>query len=293
MLHRLWLVLWLAWLLAQIGAASPSLVLDTSNDTATLKRFRAVDSLYVSGSAQFTEATLRDLKQKLAGHRVTVVDLRQESHGFLNDIPVEWLGPNNHANLGKSTEQVTDQERQALHDLRGQVLSLRPKGPGMQRQVVKVERAQTEAELVASQGFSYLRLATPDHCRPDDATVDRFVSFVRTLPDDAWLHFHCAGGWGRTTTFMAMYDLLKNRRSLTCDEILRWQYLLGGEDLTIIPPASSFNHQPAVERLAFLRRFYQYCQHNHDGFRTSWSALRSRTASAHRDQDLPRRHNSL
>ncbi len=299
----IYLALCLATLLPAVVQAAPEkpvLVLDSSNDTASLKRFRATDAapaganpvglvaLHASGSAEFSAATLGILNQLLMDKTVYVMDLRQESHGFVNGIPVEWLGPHNWANLGKSATQVLSAEQAAVHGLEGQTLSLLPKEMVAEKKTadvkplqVRVEHAQTEADLVAAEGWSYFRLATADHSRPDDATVDRFIGFIGAMPKDAWLHFHCAGGMGRTTTFMAMYDMMKNSRTVSFDDIVRRQFLLDGEDLTDLPPASNFKYQPKVERLAFLRRFYRYCQDNHDDFKTSWRAwLRSQLEGA-------------
>lgn len=42
--------------------------------------------------------------------------------------------------------------------------------------------------------------------------IDEFIKLYKSLPKDAWLHFHCEAGKGRTTTFLAMYDMMKIHR---------------------------------------------------------------------------------
>lgn len=58
--------------------------------------------------------------------------------------------------------------------------------------------------------LNYIRIPVQDRHGPDDDTVNAFVTFVKTLPEDVWLHFHCLAGEGRTTTFMVIYDILRN-----------------------------------------------------------------------------------
>ena len=75
---------------------------------------------------------------------------------------------------------------------------------------VEAGQVLTEAELAAQKGVMYVRFTATDHLWPDAGEIERFRRFVKTLPKDAWLHFHCVAGEGRTTAFMTMYDMLKN-----------------------------------------------------------------------------------
>jgi len=65
-----------------------------------------------------------------------------------------------------------------------------------------------------------------DHVRPLDDAVDRFILAVRALPDGAWTHFHCEAGLGRTTTFMVLYDMLRNANRVSLEDIVRRQKIL-------------------------------------------------------------------
>ncbi len=65
-----------------------------------------LETLSISGSAQFSREGLRQLQEKLAGKKLLVVDLRQESHGFLNGWPVSWYADHDWANLGKTLKEV-------------------------------------------------------------------------------------------------------------------------------------------------------------------------------------------
>jgi hypothetical protein len=68
--------------------------------------------------------------------------------------------------------------------------------------------AETERDLVTAARCRYHRLPVSDHCAP---LADVEDAFLRLCEDEIqagdWVHFHCHGGDGRTTTFLAMYDM--------------------------------------------------------------------------------------
>jgi hypothetical protein len=68
-----------------------------------------------------------------------------------------------------------------------------------------------------------------------------------------------------------MYDMMRNARKVSLDDILKRQWLLGGVDLRVEPPRDDWRHAGAVARKQFLEKFYQYCKANSDGFKQSWS----------------------
>ncbi|MBU3197100.1 hypothetical protein KPL26_10470 [Clostridium algidicarnis] len=80
--------------------------------------------------------------------------------------------------------------------------------------------------------------------------VDCFVSLVKSQPKNTWLHFHCKQGIGSTTTFMIMYDMIKNAHHVTADDIIKRQLLLANFDESHIK--SFYNN----ERIIFLNNFY-------------------------------------
>jgi len=66
-------------------------------------------SLRESGSSEFTVAGLKAMLRKTTGP-VTIFDLRQEDHGFVNGEPISWYASNNWANVGKSQPEVISEE---------------------------------------------------------------------------------------------------------------------------------------------------------------------------------------
>lgn len=105
-----------------------------------------------------------------------------------------------------------------------------------------------------------------DHGVPTFAAVDEVVDAIRDARrSDALLYTHCAGGDGRTTTVMAMADMLQNAAGgISFDEIMNRQAAIGGEDLTeTTKPGTVGTLQKA--RLEMLRHFYSSAQDNPNG----------------------------
>lgn len=222
--------------------------------------------LNISGSGQFTEKSLQLIKQKIGSKmNIVVADLRQESHGFINNTAISWMDADNKANKGLTKDQVIKDEKDKLDGL----LS---KGTAEiktdREETVRVDKIQTEEELVKGQGMSYLRLPVTNNERPSDDIVDSFVNFVRTQPENSWIHFHCMEGVGRTTTFMVMYDSMKNAKKVSLEDIMSRQVLLGGKNLINV---NDDTQSEAGKRSAFLKMFYKYCSVNNDNYKTSWS----------------------
>ena len=149
---------------------------------------------------------------------VTVFDLRQETHLFVNDLPVSWYASHDWANVGRTQADIEKQEAEQVQSFKpGRDVEVRPgqpvkhgDGSSVTPQRVTVEGAGTERNVVETVGAHYVRVAVTDHACPLDSAIDEFVAAVRELPQNAWAHFHCEAGLGRTTTFMVLYDMLRN-----------------------------------------------------------------------------------
>lgn len=235
-----------------------------------------LDSLRESGSAEFTADSLKLMLARL-GRPVTIFDLRQEDHGFVNGEPISWYATNNWANAGKTHAAIVADEAARLAAFApGSTCSLSSdaviKGGAdvPPPESVTVVHAETEQQLVAALGASYVRITVSDHSRPTDAEVDRFILAVRALPPGAWAHFHCRAGKGRTTTFMALYDMLRNARRVPLEDIVSRQSMLIG-DYNLLKPESDSVAAVAVDRANFVRAFYDYARANPDGRPLLWT----------------------
>lgn len=270
----------------------PRLVVDVDNEERLPKRFRTtsdpltnegsenlnlkgLSDLNASGSGMFSQKSLQKMKSTIGHYPMTIVDLRQESHGFVNGMAISWYAKPNYGNKGLTQQEALNKERRQLDELiQSDNISfsyIEGKSVSITHPVQHPKAVQTEEELVKQAGLNYVRFCVTDHNKPSDEIVDQFVAFVKTLPEDTWLHFHCRGGVGRTTTFMVMYDMMKNATDVPYGDIFERQRLIGGRDMYRLAEGS-YKHIPAVERLALILKFYEYCLDNYEsGFTTSWS----------------------
>jgi hypothetical protein len=235
--------------------------------------------LHASGSGEFTADNLKLLLTRMHGP-VTIFDLRQETHIFVNGLPVSWFATRDWANVGRSQTEIEQAEAAWVQSLgSGSEIAVRPGHPikkgnaesAIPQQVI-VKQASIERDLVSSTGASFVRIAVTDHTRPLDEAVDRFIVAVRALPEKAWAHFHCEAGLGRTTTFIVLYDMLRNASRVSLEDIVQRQKLLGyGYD--VLRPAGPGNWKaPYMEdRIAFVRAFYNYARANPNGRPQLWS----------------------
>jgi hypothetical protein len=255
-----------------------------------------LDTLNASGSAQFSIPQLQKVLARLGWKKILFLDLRQEPHGFLNKTAVSWYGENNALNSTKSLEEIKDDEKIRLANLLTQKSVLVQSFSGTSNtQSCPIEKSMSvsiKPETTATEetqflqlprdrlsGYSYLMSPTPDHQRPTDAEVDRFTNLIKILEPDTWIHFHCKAGRGRTTTFMVLYDMLKNGSKISATDILERQKLLGGADLFDLKSKPDPRRKKwAEERLAFLYRFYEYCRQEGPEFKKTWSKWNSQTS---------------
>ena len=238
-----------------------------------------LERLHASGSGEFSASGLQSLLEALAEKTqmpICIVDLREESHGFFDGIAVSWYGEHDWGNVGLTQEEALADEAERIHGAAGQMTAVAhlggEKNP-LDEHEIFVEKAQTEKELVEGAGLRYKRIAATDHIWPSPAAVDEFVQFYKSLPEDVWLHFHCQAGEGRTTEFLAMYDILKNP-AVPLQDILYRQCLLGGSYVAHVEPeGSTYWKVPYyAEKAKHIALFYRYVQENEGaGFAVSWS----------------------
>lgn len=228
---------------------------------------QGLDKLHASASGQPSLAALKTLYQTIHERepdvKIFLVDLRQESHGYANALPVSWYIKNNAANAGKNASEVEEDEVERLNNLRGVETTFEPLG-NADKQAFKpitiIPRfIQTERDASEKLGFIYQRFAAADMQFPAPEVVDDFIIFIARLPDNAWLHFHCQAGHGRTTTFLAMYDIMKNP-DVSLEEICKRQYLLGGSNLLLEPEGNDWYSTMARDRADKIRLFYEFVQ---------------------------------
>lgn len=245
---------------------------------------KGFDGLNISGSSQFSALSLEKIIETINWKNTFyVVDLRQESHGFINGDAVTWYTYRNWGNRGKTLGQIETEEDNLIKSVLTQqkinlyLITAEDKNATPLPEAVAVptdiKNAYTEKTLARQLKVQYYRIPVTDHIKPTNFDIDRFVSFVKALPKNAWVHFHCSAGAGRTSTFMAMFDMMRNAKEITFDEIIDRQNAIGGKDLLEVndtKPSKAWKIPYAEDRLDFLMEFYDYCKNNQDNFNTKW-----------------------
>lgn len=234
-----------------------------------------MDTLQTIGGADFTAKQfdwILDTARKKAGvtpDKLTVLDLRGESHGLIDgDVFMYWI-PNNFVNEDIPTEEVVKIEKNLLDDLKKQdtikMYATENWGAAFDKPMLEYKKPEimSEEELVKSKGAKYVRFADTNHFRPDDHEVDLFVDFMKNLPEDEWLYIHCYAGEGRTTNFMVMSDIFKNYDKASFDDIAARQGLIGPVDVRTEVATTGKTHykkKASIERRIFLQQFYNFAK---------------------------------
>lgn len=230
----------------------------------------------MSGSSQMALHQIRKLHEK---RPLVVVDLRMESHGFINGLPVSFFCPKNWDRLDVPLEALEEDETKRFKSLKSRGwAALYRKLPQSENigepQIVWFTTVTTQAEALAKRGIRYERVPIPDHRRPRDEQVTQLMRLFDSMSKQAhWMHFHCQAGKGRTTTAMIMRDMYLNADTLGLEDILHRNYIFSTihlDDLRML--AGSYRRPFVEERTLFLRAFYQYCRHRRS-HRQDWSSF--------------------
>lgn len=237
------------------------IVRDSTSTTELPDRFRDIPNLNISGSAQFIAEQANNLKNTINKPNICIIDLRQESHGLVNNYAISFFDPTKDLNNGFTTEQTIKTEDSLLSKIKLNYDLNIYRRTGRPFKEITVDFVSNESSVANKAGMEYKRYAVRDNGAPTPEIIDQFVEFVKTKPSDLHLHFHCDAGEGRTTTFMSMYQILMNTTNLSLDQIVSYQYNVGGVNL------HDNKHQ-----FEFLEDFYDYVSKNKsDNYTTSYS----------------------
>ena len=250
-------------------------------DPDTAPNEKGMDTLNISGSAEFSEDQFRELAAQLRelakGNDINekdiyVVDCRIEDHALLNGISISWYGDHNWANKGMTLEEAEKDELERFGSLVGKKItaySVSDNAPDKSEEIT-VERWMTEKELVESEGFHYLRLPCQDHSWPNEEAIDMFIDLVRSIDTEkTWMHFHCQAGKSRTGIFMAIYDMMKNPDVAFEDIMLR--HAMTGSSYFPYADESSDIADVYVFRAKRIRQVYDYIQEMDGNYTVPWS----------------------
>ena len=242
-------------------------------------------SLNMSGSAQFSVLQFKAFLDYVGNfgfspHQIVVVDLREEPHAFINGDAFMWYARKAWWTQNDPVAFVVENEKNRLAALSlGQSVVLKniahkDEAGDVQRLThhsYVINSLMTEEQVVRQAGAHYCRVPVTDHMRPDDKDVDQFLTLVKKLPPQTWIHFHCRAGRGRTSTFMIMYDMIRNPK-LSKKAIIDRQVRFGSRDVRLLSDSLKTHKNPDESlRNRFINLFYEYI-HAPDGYGTnSWT----------------------
>ncbi len=262
------------------------LVLDNSISSNIPKRYRdgtkLTPKLYASASAQPNlkdfKYIIQHAKQQLntnSNSKIFIVDLRQEPHAMLDGQAISWYGLKNQLPNYYEKNLINKLKKSKIIKVYKGINKL-PEGKFIPKGHLLLPNKNliNEKELITNLGTNYLRILVNDHFAPNDNEINVFVNFIKSLPKNSWVHFHCRGGRGRSTSFMVMLDIIRHAPKLTLNEILERQQQLGGVNLskthfTII--RKKWKENPAKERYDFIKNFYEYIVDPNGYKKSSWS----------------------
>ena len=186
---------------------------------------KGLEQLNISGSGQFTPANLHLLIESIDTQLPIIdIDLREESHGFINDIAISFANSNNSANAGLTLNEIIEKENSDLSSIKlNEPLTLYNN-----KKTLVPTSVKNESTLAQSNNISYIKIPVTDGNLPSKDMVDYFIDVVNNTTENTWFHFHCKAGVGRTTTFMIMYDIIKNGNEVSLHDIIGRQVLLSG-----------------------------------------------------------------
>ena len=236
------------------------------SETGVYPTRQGLDELHMSGSSYFSKNEFKELLTKIPKENLIILDLRNESHGYINDDGVSWYSRYKTYNKGLDAKTVDQRETALLNDAKrsGTVnIATQAKDKSIASlTAVRVDSVMTEQQFVESMGVKYYRIPIMDYSAPTRANIDQFIAFYKALPKDAWIHVHCEAGIGRTTIMLQMIDMIHNASKLSYDDIMSREVLLGGQDVRLSAQTTSDPYKKTnyPKRAEFTKRFYDYAK---------------------------------
>jgi protein tyrosine/serine phosphatase len=189
------------------------------------KNFRDLKSLNLNiiASAQFSENQLISVRKTYSNEDIIIVDLRLEdielSQDDLDNIEINYL------KFYSNMEHII---------------------------------MPTIEKIIAKKyNFSYIGFPIKDYSNPGNFELQRIINFINNLLPTQKIYVHCAKGIGRTANFLVIYDILKNSKNISFDEILDRHYSHSGVDFRTVNAESKWDKKLADAKLNLLKDLFE------------------------------------
>lgn len=206
---------------------------------------RGLDKLNISGSKI---CRLDLLKEKLSfvNAPVYIVDSLGDEHSFVYGYPDVFLG----YGRGKgSSLGLCDKVKFSIRRLciTGTI-------------VRRFDLRTSEAIEAAKYGFHYRALPFPKSNQLTLGYLKILYEALSEIPENSWIHVHCANGKGRTTVVMVAMDIIKNAPDVSLEDIIQRHKRMGSEDLNDISVRQNGTYTEAElkQRRQLIKDFYEY-----------------------------------
>jgi protein-tyrosine phosphatase len=287
----------------------PCVVQDNDDNTPTLKHWRTaammhdaytgntdgLSNLRASASGAPTAngfITIVNHIKKESNDKHTkmmMIDLREESHAYLNHNAITLTVLHNWINLGKTHQQSLSDEMLWLQSLITQsyisnVLTTDQFKSGRYENGINIKllTLESERDVAEKAGFEYIRFTISDHMAPRDEEIDSIVNVLKNIPANTWVHFHCRAGDGRSSTAFVMYDMLRHADKVSFSDIIKRQAsVFPYYDLSQTERKDPELTEYYKARLVFLNHFYQYANAFLHGYRGNWSDWKRSNETMH------------
>ena len=130
------------------------------------------------------------------------------------------------------------------------------------------------AEEAKKYGFEYKSVHIGSKFIAPDKDIDEIVSLFDSIPQSTWIHIHCRNGDGRTSMLIVMLDMMKNAPTVSLNDIIKRQHLLGSADLfnTVVwTKGGTYSKKQLEDRKHFIENFYEFAVQRKAGGIHLWS----------------------
>lgn len=237
----------------------------------------------ISASQQLSAQEMEELVRQLPNRKFTIVDLREETHFFLNGASVSLTNTDNNLNEGKQLPEIREEEYALIEKITQQghaVLHTRKKEKiltqGAKEKTIVfsphaptlVQDILTEEMLVDSLNGNYVRIPITDHEFPSETQIDALISLYETQQkESSWIHFHCAAGRGRSSVALSIFAILNWARHHSLIEI--FQHLESRGNRQLLKPVKAGKPIKQRSDSAFWEEFYRFASERKQGMK--WS----------------------
>jgi len=224
---------------------------------------------------------------------ITVVDLREESHGFVKgsqvlsyrnghffygrdkvEIALSEYYIGDAINEGQSFKEVVESEAKFIKHLKSsptlELKRILEKKDGLITKYsdpiqIAIQEVSSEAKIAREIGIQHVKIPITDHHAMDpNEDVDHMLILRQITSNDVFKIFHCRGGVGRTTTGMVIGDMFENYNNpdLTFEDFVVRHWLIGGANLLKPLPLEhdekAWKAEDAITRSAILFLSYMW-----------------------------------